>query len=534
MADPLVKKLLEASKNKDEANQDKVSKVLEKTDHEEVLQSVIKCVRSGSQNAYPVVKVVLAGCLDLDSLKGLRQRVLRSVLKITFEPDAKVKIDESVITEILWHLDQEPHLCPSEIAQLVAICVEEFKSNQDSLNPRWLPLLARLLCMAHDQDFMVDLAKDGDQVKPSDFRLSQLRSLCVGKWNSAANLAAAVAMFREMAPLSNDEMSLIMEKVTSELKKLDPEEVPPVVYQSLLLTQHHGASISRLYSCLMSYFDTTSIQDNDEEGSEDVIESSNQVLAKLKKAESIVLVHINNSARMVQNVGKEIVKMVKTSQNVPEILWNPFALQLALSLTSLSEYRSNIIEEMKKVISKTIASSVRARQNIWFAMELKRQEQGHSNSSSSIFDRHFKKFVGDTTNHGSWELIGDGLLDLGLALLDANPGLGKADAKIRSMWQLGQDLLREISRQRMSAVPLIIKKLTNRIMFSKAAPKFTDALKDVVDEGKAELLQKPSDLNEVLDHIVNLNYSGGKRVLQALMPIIKTSTSFRSQTIMVS
>lgn len=70
-------------------------------------------------------------------------------------------------------------------------------------------------------------------------------------------------------------------------------------------------------------------------------------------------------------------------------------------------------------------------------------------------------------------------------------------------------------------------------MFSKAATKYTDTLKTVINEAKGELMYKTSVLNEILEHIGNLNYSGGKRVLLSLIPIIKISTPFRDATILV-
>ena len=62
---------------------------------------------------------------------------------------------------------------------------------------------------------------------------------------------------------------------------------------------------------------------------------------------------------------------------------------------------------------------------------------------------------------------------------------------------------------------------------------YTDALKIVIQESKSEFMYKTAVLNEVLEHVMNLNYSGGKRVLQSLIPVIKKSETFRNSTILV-
>ena len=70
-------------------------------------------------------------------------------------------------------------------------------------------------------------------------------------------------------------------------------------------------------------------------------------------------------------------------------------------------------------------------------------------------------------------------------------------------------------------------------MYSKAATKYTRTLKAIVSQAQGELLNKTGVLNEILEHVVSLSYSGGKRVLLSLIPLIKISHAFRDQTILV-
>ena len=128
-------------------------------------------------------------------------------------------------------------------------------------------------------------------------------------------------MLRDIVQLSNDELEQIIDKIGTVLKKLDPDEVPPVVYQILLLTNEHGLIIGRVIGYLSSYFNQTIIQEID---SEDLIGSTSKItLSSIRRSESIVMVHINSKASG-HPIIKEVIKMLKSGLNVPDLIFNPF------------------------------------------------------------------------------------------------------------------------------------------------------------------------------------------------------------------
>ena len=151
------------------------------------------------------------------------------------------------------------------------------------------------------------------------------RSLCYGKWESS-KVASILSMFRDIVQLSNEELEQIIDKIGTVLKKLDPDEVPPVVYQILLLTNEHGLIIGRVIGYLSSYFNQTIIQEID---SEDLIGSTSKItLSSIRRSESIVMVHINSKASG-HPIIKEVIKMLKSGLNVPDLIFNPFTLQVS-------------------------------------------------------------------------------------------------------------------------------------------------------------------------------------------------------------
>ena len=169
------------------------------------------------------------------------------------------------------------------------------------------------------------------------------RSLCYIKWISAHS-ASILSMFRDISQLSNDELDYIVEKFGTVLKSLNPNEVPPLVYQALLLTNENGPFAGKLIGHLSSYYNQ---EIREEQDSEDMIGSNNTITqTALRRSESIVMVHINSKASG-HPILKEVQKMLKSGIHVPDLIFNPFTLQLCLSLTSLKQHRAGLVDGLK-------------------------------------------------------------------------------------------------------------------------------------------------------------------------------------------
>lgn len=294
-------------------------------------------------------------------------------------------------------------------------------------------------------------------------------------------------MFRDISQLSNDELDHIVEKFGTVLKSLNPNEVPPLVYQALLLTNENGPFAGKLIGHLSSYYNQ---EIREEQDSEDMIGSNNTITqTALRRSESIVMVHINSKASG-HPILKEVQKMLKSGIHVPDLIFNPFTLQLCLSLTSLKQHRAGLVDGLKGnkvlqklretncatenenlpfliisgVIQKTVLSIKKKKESIWFCEEI-----GEIHHPLKLLS----KVIENTCQYGSWALIGDGVVDLAFALLDVNAGLatGRVDEKLKTGWLIGENILKEVVKHKLDVAESIIKQLSKRIMFSKAAPK---------------------------------------------------------------
>ena len=96
-----------------------------------------------------------------------------------------------------------------------------------------------------------------------------------------------------------------------------------------MLTHDHGNLVGKLIFYLSSYFNQKIV----DEDSEDLIGLSEDVSrnkfteSSLRRAESIVMVHINSKASF-HPIVSEIMKMLKVGLHVPDLIFNPFTLQV--------------------------------------------------------------------------------------------------------------------------------------------------------------------------------------------------------------
>lgn len=480
---------------------DKLEDLFKKTSHDDILNHCVDSLKSSDGPA--ILRLCLLGSSSLDSL---RQRLLRRLLVLLMSEDCLASTSD-VTGQVLLHLQCEPRLSTRILEQLCSVCIEELRENQSKLNPRWLPILAKLLTLLADRD---DLENPG-------FRVTSIRSICMGKWHPK-NAPELIAAFRDVV-MTPEEVEILIEKVCSVTSKMDATEVPPMVYQTLLLTSSYGNVSARVLKCLADYFN----KNNNQESSRDDQVGSD--LEPMRRAESIVLFHMAYAIRRGHPVSKEIMKMLKSGQAVPENVLNPFCLLVSLAMTCVKQHRPGVVDALKVVATKCVHLQHKRSDNLWF-----RKQTAQLPDIAKLLE---VEVIEKTTRYSSWELIGEGVVDLALALLDASSGLAKPDSRLRQLWALGTSVLTAAAKNHSSTVPVIIKHLTKRIMFSRAATKYTDALTASTKQAMALIREQASILNEVLEHVGNLSLGGGKRVLQALMPVVTVSRPLRDMTILV-
>lgn len=247
-------------------------------------------------------------------------------------------------------------------------------------------------------------------------------------------------------------------------------------------------------------------------------------IGAVKQAEGTVLYHITSSIRRGHPMGKDVMKALRTGTQLPDVMLSPFTVYLALSLTSIKTMSQPILEHLKTTISKNISFGLRRNVDAWF-----KKATPSTHPTSAMFHR----LLDQTSTYGGWELIEKGCLDLALTILDSSPGLGKPDKKLIALWTLGDEMLCRMIKTFPHTIEVVIKMICKRILGSRQAYQYTDCLQKLVKGAGWTLVDNPMLVNDLLEQTNNLGLSGARRVLNALLPLIKTSRVLKNTTILM-
>ena len=79
----------------------------------------------------------------------------------------------------------------------------------------------------------------------------------------------------------------------------------------------------------------------------------------------------------------------------------------------------------------------------------------------------------------------------------------------------------------------VVDALTNRVVTTRVSPQFGECLRRLVKEGLALLRENPTLLHELVEQLCTLGVVGARRVMTALLPIIKLNRTLKDSTILV-
>ena len=323
----------------------------------------------------------------------------------------------------------------------------------------------------------------------------------------------------------------VFQKLVSFLRVLPATAIPPLVLQLLQFVKH-SQSLSRDLLNIINEFFSTRLCPGDRDGSVtntnlDSIElddgDNSREREELTQAESTVIYHLNKAASSGQAIGKEVANLAKAGGQAPDLLLQPFALFLSLTFVSLKQYQEPILGSLKSAIIQAI-SMEDARQNyVW--------TRNHMKKLSDIGDL-LSLVITQSKKSGGWDLITEGVLDLGLCLLDVQTS-SKADfKKVKTINHIGARLLSKLIKKQSSSCSLVISALTDKILTTNVSNvQYTEALRIVVADTSTILMETPHVMDELVENVARLPFNTSRRALYALLPLVKLSRVLRDDLI---
>ena len=400
------------------------------------------CLENGS-----VLNHVLSACSSkMDDFKlKLSTKVIR---------DLMVRPDQSKSDLLMFHLDSDPW-SDRLLSSMVDVCVTELdEAKHRPLNAKWLVILAKLISVIGEKTLFVT---DEDEMEGQDYRDKILRKMCLDRWapNDSVHL---VQMFRDVANLTPEELDMMMEKTCSVMTaKLhqSPEEIPPLVYQVLALCRSRQMlpnTLPRMLTALTKLYNN--VPPDKEPDTADMI-GSEMCQESKHQSESTVVFHLTHAVRMGHPIEKDCLKLLKSSTQLPEVVFNHrFVLFLSLALSSVKKLKPVVLEHLRLAACRSIGLKTKAQNNEWLRQTLPDLE---------AIDNVFEGLVEQTSKFGGWELIGQGVVELAMSLLDAKTQ--------RSVWETGQSIVSSVVSLRSEAVGDIVRQLVKtNCVFQRFSP----------------------------------------------------------------
>ncbi|XP_020786733.1 Fanconi anemia group I protein [Boleophthalmus pectinirostris] len=459
------------------------------------------------------------------STEGSKRRLLLYQHYITLCESGDLQTE--VAADIIGLLMLETHLLPGpSLVQLANLFVEAIKVGKMG-NGKSLELFPTVLTALSACEVV---AYGKGELSGEEYKKQLINSLCSSRWDPQC-VIHLTTMFRDV-PLSPEELKFVVEKVLRMFSKLDLQEVPPLVYQLLLLSAK-GCK-KQILDGIVSYFkeQDQSLEEEQKRGQSLDLEFESIPQDQLRHVEGTIILHIVFAIRLDHELGREFLKTFKTSYTD----MCPFSVALLLSVARIQRYEEQVFDLLKGAVIK----SFKDEQLQQGSKILKDLLPPHRSVSQMILDTVKNSVFG-------WDHVTQGLVQLGFFLMDnfgPKPGpFGKAAESSASLartpnqqaCKLGGQVLLLGFKMHEPLRGEILEQVLNRLVTKTASPvtHYLDLFTDIVVSAPMILLESSSKVIETFDQLSYLPLATVQGLLKAVQPLLKVSMSLKDALILV-
>ncbi|CAH3026008.1 unnamed protein product [Porites evermanni] len=476
----------------------------------------------GRGEPVPYLKAVFKGS-PCDTKVGLERRtiVFKHAIQVLNDGDVSNKVASEIVGFLLMELDAFPG---NILADLADVFINAIKSGSLS-NGKSLELFPKVLSAVAAKDSIPMVGECGGEMAGQEYKRHLLNTLCSSRWDPQCAIHLA-AVFRDV-PMTSDELRFVMEKIIRAMKDLDFQELPPLVYQLLLLsTKGHKQLVLEGVTSFFNNLDETCRKENKEDSSEVQTMSKDQ----LRHMEGTVVLHITFAVKQDQDLGKEFIKYLKAHQSCPGVVLTPFNIALALSIAQIHRFEEMIFDFLKSAVLKSFKDEERRKQSKWVRENIP--------ASSSVQDQ-----VLETVQNSlfGWDHVTQGLVQLGFTLMDAfGPKMFDSTtlpnlSPTQHSYKLGSSILLDTFKAHEMVRSEILQQILNRVITKATTPvnHYIDLLASTVSSAPHVLLESMPRVKEALDYLSFLPPKSAEGFLKAIQPLLKISLSLRDSLILV-
>ncbi|NXC59654.1 FANCI protein, partial [Aleadryas rufinucha] len=374
------------------------------------------------------------------------------------------------------------------------------------------------------------------ELNGEEFKKQLINTLCSSKWDPRCVIHLA-NMFRDI-PLSGEELQFVVEKVLRMFSKLDLQEIPPLVYQLLLLSAK--GSKKTVLEGIISFFNQLDKRQKEEQKVPQSLdlEVATMPLDQLRHVEGTVILHIVSVISLDQDLGEELIRHLKTEQQKdPGRALCPFSVALLLSVAVKHRLQEQIFDFLKTSITRS-CKDLQFLQASKFLQDLFPQQY---DITAVILEVVKNSAFG-------WDHVTQGLVDLGFSLMEsyepkkpfggkaADNSYGLSKMPAQQACRLGASILLETFKVVHEPIRSdILEQVLNRVLTKAASPvsHFIDLLSNIVVSAPLVLQTSSSKVTETFDNLSFLPIDTVQGLLRAVQPLLKVSMSVRDSLILV-
>uniref|UniRef100_A0A8C4PQ64 FA complementation group I n=1 Tax=Equus asinus asinus TaxID=83772 RepID=A0A8C4PQ64_EQUAS len=441
-------------------------------------------------------------------------------------------LHKEVASEIIGLLMLEAHNFPGPL--LVELANEFVGAIKEGslMNGKSLELLPIILtALATKKE---NLAYGKGELNGEECKKQLINALCSGRWNQQY-VIQLTSMFRDV-PLTAEEMEFVMEKVLRMFSKLNLQEIPPLVYQLLVLSSK--GSRKKVLEGIITFFSELDKQHNEEQSGDELLDLVTVPSGELRHVEGTIILHIVFAIKLDCELGRELLKHLKVAGQQGDLSNNicPFSIALLLSVTRIQRFEEQVFDLLKTLIVKSF-KDLQLLQGSKFLQNL----VPHRSSVSAMILEVVKNSV------HSWDHVTQGLVELGFILMDLYGPKKIPDGRTietssslsrmpnQQACKLGANILLETFKIHEIIRQEILEQVLNRVVTRASSPisHFLDLLSNIVMYAPLVLQSCSSKVTETFDYLSFLPLQTVQGLLKAVQPLLKVSMSMRDSLIIV-
>ncbi|XP_027707222.1 Fanconi anemia group I protein isoform X2 [Vombatus ursinus] len=409
-------------------------------------------------------------------------------------------LHREIASEITGLLMLEAHSLPgSSLVELANGFVDVVREGS-LVNGKSLELLPIILtALATKKE---NLAYGKGELNGEEYKKQLINTLCSSRWDQQF-VIQLTSMFRDV-PLSIEELEFVVEKVLRLLSRLDLQEIPPLVYQLLLLSSK--GSRTKVLEGIIAFFSQLDKSHSEEQSGDDLLDLVTVPSGELRHVEGTIILHIVFAIKLDRDLGRELMKHLKIFDLLKTSILKSFR---DLQLLHSSRFLQNLVPQ-KSCVSTMILEVVK----------------------NSVH---------------SWDHVTQGLVELGFILMDSygpkkilggkttETSLVPSKTPSQQACKLGANILLETFKIHEMIRKEIVEQVLNRVVSKTSSPisHFLDLLSNIIIYAPLVLQSCSSKVTEAFDYLSFLPLHTVQGLLKAVQPLLKVSMSMRDSLILV-